>query len=44
VKQIAEACGGRVWIEDAPERGARAVIELRAAAVAEPVAASADVA
>jgi len=44
VKQIAEACGGRVWIEDAPERGARAVIELRAAAVAEPVPASADVA
>ena len=44
VKQIAKAIGGRVWIEDAPERGARAVIELRAAAATERVAASADVA
>jgi signal transduction histidine kinase len=46
VKQIAEASGGRVWIEDAPNRGARAVIELRAAAATERVAAaaSADVA
>ena len=40
VRQIAEACGGRVWLEAAPDRGARAVIELRAAVpVTEPFAA-----
>jgi signal transduction histidine kinase len=45
VRQIAEACGGRVWLEDAPGRGTRAVIELRAAAVAaEPLAATPEVA
>jgi signal transduction histidine kinase len=31
VRQIAEACGGRVWIEDGPRRGARVVVELQAA-------------
>jgi signal transduction histidine kinase len=44
VRQIAEACGGRVWLEDAPTRGARVVIELRAAAVTEPVGATPEVA
>jgi signal transduction histidine kinase len=44
VRQIAEACGGRVWLEDAPGRGARAVIALRAATVAEPIAAAPEVA
>ena len=44
VRQIAEACGGRVWLEDAPERGARAVIELRAATVAQSFAEPAEVA
>ncbi|HUQ84625.1 MAG TPA: HAMP domain-containing sensor histidine kinase [Gemmatimonadaceae bacterium] len=44
VRQIAEACGGRVWLEDAPTRGARVVIELRAAAVMEPVGATPEVA
>jgi signal transduction histidine kinase len=44
VRQIAEACGGRVWLEDAPARGARVVIELRAAAVTEPVGATPEVA
>ena len=31
VRQIAEACGGRVWIEDGAKRGARVVVELQAA-------------
>jgi signal transduction histidine kinase len=30
VRRIAEACGGRVWIEDRSPRGARVVMELRA--------------
>ena len=30
VRRIADACGGRVWIEDAAPRGTRAVMELRA--------------
>ena len=44
VRQIAEACGGRVWLEDAPGCGARAVIELRAATVPEPLPATSAVA
>lgn len=31
VRQIAQACKGRVWLEPAPARGTRAVIELQAA-------------
>jgi signal transduction histidine kinase len=31
VRQIAQACKGRVWLEPAPVRGARAVLELQAA-------------
>jgi len=30
VRRIADACGGRVWIEDGTTRGARVVLELRA--------------
>jgi len=30
VRRIAEACGGRAWIEDGATRGARVVLELRA--------------
>jgi signal transduction histidine kinase len=30
VQRIAEACGGRVWIEDGAKRGARVVLELPA--------------
>jgi len=30
VRRIAEACGGRVWIENGTTRGARVVLELRA--------------
>ena len=44
VRQIAESCGGRVWIEDAPTRGARAVIELQAAVVPEPARDTSEVA
>jgi signal transduction histidine kinase len=40
VRQIAEACGGRVWLEDAPQHGARAVIELPAVPVTEALGAS----
>jgi signal transduction histidine kinase len=36
VRQIIEASGGRVWMEDASRGGARVVIELRAAPAAEP--------
>ena len=36
VRQIAEASGGRVWIEDGPQGGTRVVMELRAAAAATP--------
>ena len=35
VRQIAEACGGRVWIEDGTKHGARVVLELRAATMPE---------
>jgi signal transduction histidine kinase len=38
VRQIASASGGRVWIEDAADGGARVVMELRAAPAAEPAA------
>jgi signal transduction histidine kinase len=31
VHRIAEACGGRAWIEDGTTRGARVVLELRSA-------------
>jgi len=44
VRQIAVACGGRVWLEDAPARGTRAVIELRAAPATAPFAAAPEVA
>jgi signal transduction histidine kinase len=44
VRQIADACGGRVWIEGGTKGGARAVLELRAAAVPEPAAADSGVA
>jgi len=30
VRRITEACGGRVWIEDGAQRGARVVMELHA--------------
>ena len=43
VRQIADACGGRVWIEDGTKRGARVVLELRAATVSEPAAAAPEV-
>jgi signal transduction histidine kinase len=32
VRQIVEACGGRVWVEDGKTHGVRAIVELRAAA------------
>jgi signal transduction histidine kinase len=38
VRQIADACGGRVWIEDGSMRGARVVLELHAAEVPDPAA------
>ena len=44
VRQIAVACGGRVWLEDAPPRGTRAVIELKAAPAAAPFPATPEVA
>ena len=44
VRQIAVACGGRVWLEDAPRRGARAVIELRSASVPAPFPATPEIA
>jgi signal transduction histidine kinase len=40
VRQIAEASGGRVWLEDAVPRGARVIIELRAAVVDEAAVAT----
>jgi signal transduction histidine kinase len=43
VEQIARACGGRVWLEGRDgERGTRAVLELRAAASAEPASVAID--
>ena len=36
VRNIAEACGGRVWLDDAPGGGTRAIIELRASVSTEP--------
>jgi signal transduction histidine kinase len=36
VRNIVEACGGRVWLDDAPGGGTRAVIELRASMLVEP--------
>jgi signal transduction histidine kinase len=44
VRQIAEACGGRVGIEDGPRRGARVVLELQAASIPAPVAPASGVA
>ena len=44
VRQIAVACGGRVWLEDAPSRGTRAVIELGAASASAPFTAAPEVA
>jgi signal transduction histidine kinase len=44
VRQIIDACRGRVWIESRWDRGTRVVIELRAAAVTAPVAATAEIA
>ena len=40
VRQIVEASGGRVWIEDATPHGTRAIIELQPAITAEPAAAT----
>ncbi|MEP6493382.1 MAG: HAMP domain-containing sensor histidine kinase [bacterium] len=36
VRSIAQACGGRAWLEDAHSGGTRAVIELRSAPLSEP--------
>jgi signal transduction histidine kinase len=44
VRQIAVACGGRVWLEDVAPRGTRAVIELGASAASAPVTAAPEVA
>lgn len=44
VRQIAEACGGRVWLDDAPRRGARAILELTAALAPEPARPTSEVA
>jgi signal transduction histidine kinase len=44
VRQIAEACGGRVWVEDGIPRGARVVLELRAAAEPAPFTATPEIA
>ena len=44
VRQIVEACGGRVWIEDGAKRGARVVLELRESAAPEPAVATPDIA
>jgi signal transduction histidine kinase len=44
VRQIAEACKGRVWVEAAPGRGVRAVMELQAAPTMEPFAATPEIA
>jgi signal transduction histidine kinase len=44
VRQIAEACGGRVWLDDAPRRGARAILELTAAIAPEPARPTSEVA
>jgi signal transduction histidine kinase len=44
VRQIITACGGRVWLEDAPNRGTRAVIELAAAADTAPLTAKPEIA
>ena len=43
VRQIAEACGGRVWIDAGGERGTRAVLELRAAMDTAPLGATPEV-
>jgi signal transduction histidine kinase len=37
VRQIAEACGGRVWVEERKPHGLRAVLELRATGAAHAV-------
>jgi len=44
VRQIADACGGRVWIEDGATRGARAVLELRVATMPQPAVVTPEVA
>ena len=44
VRQIADACGGRVWIEGGNTRGTRAVLELRAAIDTAPVGATPEIA
>jgi signal transduction histidine kinase len=44
VRQIARACDGRVWLEPGRERGARAVLELRAAAAPAPFPATPEIA
>ena len=44
VRQIAQACNGRVWLEEAPSRGARGVIELLAVPTAEPFPATPEIA
>jgi signal transduction histidine kinase len=44
VRQIAEACGGRVWMEEGGAGGARVVLELRAAGATAPFAATPEIA
>ena len=44
VRQIADACGGRVWVEAANMRGTRAVLELRAALDSAPLGATPEIA
>ena len=44
VRQIADACGGRVWMEGRQPRGARVVLELRAATETAPFAAAPEIA
>jgi signal transduction histidine kinase len=44
VRQIAQACRGRVWLEPAPVRGARVVLELQAAPPMQSFAAAPEIA
>jgi len=37
VRGLVEACGGRVWVDDAPGGGAAFRVQLRARAAEEPV-------
>jgi len=44
VRQIADACGGRVWVEAGSKGGTRAVLELRAALDTAPFGATPEIA